>query len=133
MLIGLLHLHRTLGYLVFLLALVSVVLVTWSGRTDPRTAAMISGVVRYGIRYCGGLTILLGVLVWAYGPWPLQTGWLWLSLLLWGPVEVFAARFILPETALVVDGGQGTARMVVGAVGQLLCIATIFGLMSARP
>jgi heme A synthase len=131
---GLFHLHRTLAYLVFLVALINVVLVLSRGRSDPKTARLISMLARFGLRMGGGLTVLLGVGLWSAGAvWPLATPWLWISLCLWAPVEILNKRMVLPETQLVVDGGQGTARMWMGAIGQLLCIAVIFGLMSARP
>lgn len=134
MLTGLLHLHRTLAYLVFLTALVSVILVLSRGRTDPKMAAMVGAAVRYGIHMGGGLTVLIGLGLWAAHPsWSATTPWIWVSLLLWGPVEVLGRRLVLPEVSLVQDGGQGTSRMILGAVGQLLAIAAIFGLMSARP
>ena len=53
--------------------------------------------------------------------------------MLWVPVELCGSRLLLPEVALVQDGGQGTNRMMLGAIGQLLLIAIIFGLMSAHP
>lgn len=134
MLTGLLHLHRTLAYLVFLTALISVILVLSRGRTDPKMAAMVGAAVRYGILGGGAVTVLVGLGLWAVHPsWTLGTPWIWLSILLWGPVEVLGRRLVLPEVALVKDGGQGTSRMIYGAVGQLLVIAAIFGLMSARP
>lgn len=134
MLTGLFHLHRTLAYLVFLIALINVVLVLSRGRSDPKTARLVGLLGRFGLRMGGGLTVLLGLSVWSLGDtWSLGTPWLWISLGLWAPVEILNQRMLLPETQLVQDGGQGTARMVMGAIGQLLCIAAIFGLMSARP
>ncbi len=134
MLTGLNHLHRTLAYLVFLVTLINLVLTFSRGRTDPKVASAISALTRYGVRWGGGLTVLLGVALWALqGVWPITTGWLWGSILLCVPIELFGRRMILSETALVADGGQGTVRLVFGAAGQLLCVAIIFGLMSARP
>ena len=134
MLIGLLHLHRTLAYLLFVLALVNVGLALARGRTDPRMGALIGGIVRYGIRMGGGLTVLAGVGLWATrSDLPLSTGWTWASLLLWLPVEFCGSRLVLPEVAVVKDGGQASNRMLVGTLGQLFLIAVIFGLMSARP
>lgn len=131
---GLLHLHRTLAYLIFVLALVNVGLTLARGRTDARTAGIVGGIARFGIRMGGGLTVLVGLGLWATHPaWPITTGWAWISLLLWVPVELCGSRLLLPEVALVKDGGQGTTRMLLGALGQLLLIAIIFGLMSARP
>ena len=56
MLIGLLHLHRTLAYLLFGVALMNVGLTLSRGRTDPRMAGFVGGITRYGIRMGGGPT-----------------------------------------------------------------------------
>ena len=134
MLIGLLHLHRSLAYLLFLGALIVVGLSVARGRTDPRVAGTLDWVVRYGITWGGRVTAVIGAVMWAFiSTYGVGTWWLWVSLLLWGPVEVLGKRLILPETELVRDGGQATGRLVLGAVGQLLLISVIFGLMSARP
>lgn len=133
-LIGLLHLHRTLAYLLFVLALVNVGLTLARARSDARSAAIVGGITRFGVRMGGGLTVLGGVGLWAMRPdLPLSTGWTWASLILWLPVELCGSRLILPEVAFVKDGGQATNRMLLGTLGQLLLIAIIFGLMSARP
>lgn len=134
MLTGLTHLHRTLAYLLFLVAMINLVLTFSRGRTDAKIAGIIDMLTRYGVRMGGGLTIVLGTVLWyVHGGYPLTTVWIWASLLMWVPVEILGKRMILAETALVADGGQGTMRMIFGAVGQLLCIAVIFGLMSVRP
>lgn len=133
MLTGIIHLHRTLGYLLFLVAMLNLGLAFARGRTDPRTASLIAALTRYGVRMGGGLTVVLGVIHWTQSTWPLTTPWLWASLLLWVPVEILGKRMILAETALVMDGGQGTLRLILGTAGQLFAIALIFGLMSARP
>lgn len=134
MLTGLHHLHRTLAYLVFAFAFVNTLLVFTRGRTHEKTALYITYVTRYGIRVVGGLTVAIGLVLWAAHPaLPVGTGWLWISLLLWGPVEILGKRLVLAEASIVRDGGQGSGRMVIGAVGQLLLIAIIFGLMSVRP
>lgn len=134
MLIGLLHLHRTLAYLLFGVALMNVGLALSRGRTDPRMAGLVGGITRYGIRMGGGLTVLGGVALWSMSPHiPLTATWTWASLVLWVPVELCGSRLLLPEVALVQDGGMGTNRMLFGALGQLLLIAIIFGLMSAHP
>lgn len=134
MLDGLLHLHRTLAYLVFLVVLGNLLLVLWGGRTNPRIGAAIGALARYGLRMGGGLTVVLGATLWAaQGTYPLGTPWIWASLLLWVPVELLTGRFVLPEVALVKDGGQATARLTLGVLAQLVCVAAIFGLMSTHP
>ncbi len=101
MLIGLLHLHRTLAYLLFGVALMNVGLTLSRGRTDPRMAGFVGGITRYGIRMGGGLTVLGGLALWAMSPHiPISTTWTWASLVLWVPVELCGSRLLLPEVAL---------------------------------
>ena len=134
MLIGLLHAHRTLAYGVFLVALGNLLLVLWGGRSNPKVAAAIGALARYGLRMGGGLTIVLGAALWAVqSSYPLGTWWIWVSILLWAPVDILGGRIVLPEVALVRDGGQATARLTLAVLGQLLCVTAIFGLMSTRP
>lgn len=133
MLIGLLHLHRTLGYLVFFVALVNLVLVITKGRTDPRAAKVLHYLHAVGLMGAGRLNLVIGIGLLLVGSWPATTWWAWAGLVLWGPVEAVSKRLVKPEVALVQDGGAGSSRMVMGAAIELVCIIAIFGLMSARP
>ena len=134
MLIGLLHTHRTLAYLMFLVALVNLVLALSKGRNDPGFARGLQLTHKIGVLMCGRVNLLLGVVLWhVHGGWPITTWWMWAALLLWGPVEVIGKRMVAPEVALVRDGGQASGRLIAGVVAELVIIAIIFGLMSARP
>ena len=130
---GLLHLHRTLAYLVFLVALADVVLALTKARTDPKTAGMLRWCHNVGLMWAGRLTLVGGLaLVFATG-YPLATWWLWVSLLLWGPIEAVGKRLVAPEIQAVRDGGQASGRLLSGVGIQLVCIVIIFGLMTVRP
>lgn len=130
---GLLRLHRTLAYVVFLVALVDLALVLAKGRTDPRVAAVVDWSHKVGIRWIGRVTLLAGLSVWILSDrFSIGTWWIWVSLLLWGPVEAIGARWMDPEIRVACDGGHASGRIITGATIQLLCIMTIFGLMSAR-
>ncbi len=134
MLTGLLHLHRTLGYAVFFIALVNLGLALSVARTDPRAARVLNALHKFGLLMAGRLNIVLGFALWFMLPqYTVATWWIWVSLLLWGPVEAVAVRMVKPEVALVQDGGTGSGRLLGGATLQLLIIVAIFGLMSARP
>ncbi|MCK6503031.1 hypothetical protein L6R53_06490 [Myxococcota bacterium] len=130
---GLLHLHRTLGYLVFVLSLVGLVLALTKARTDARAARLMDQLHRFGLLMAGRLNILIGVATLAVGIWPWTTWWAWAGLLLWAPVEIVNKRMISPELALARDGGAASTRLVAGAAAELVLIVAIFGLMSARP
>ena len=134
MLTGMLHLHRTLAYLIFLVAIVNVMLVLASARTDSTMATVLKWSHGLGVLWAGRINLLAGMVLWQLqGVYPWMTVWIWVSILLWGPVEVLGKRLVKPEITIVSSGGKGSGRMVAGVALQLLVIAVIFGLMSARP
>ncbi len=134
MLIGMLHTHKTLAYAIFLVALVNLVLATSKGRTDPTMAKVLHWTHTAGLLMAGRLNIVVGFVLWfLMGMSTTGTIYLWISLILWGPIEVASKRMVKPEVALVQDGGQGSSRLVMGTAIELVCIVVIFGLMSARP
>lgn len=133
MVIGLLHTHRTLAYLLFLAALINLVLILARARRDEGTARLVRYSHEIGILWFGRVNILVGLgYVLATG-YPLSTWWLWVSVLLWGPVEAMGRRMVKAELLLVEDGGEASSRLTTGAVIELICITLIFGLMSVRP
>lgn len=134
MLIGMLHTHKTLAYAVFLVALVNLVIALSKGRTDPAVARILHWTHTIGLLMVGRLNIVVGFVLWILmGAQTAGTLYLWVSLLLWGPVEAVSKRMVKPEVALVQDGGTGSGRLVAGTAIELVCIVVIFGLMSARP
>lgn len=132
MLIGLLQTQRTLAYLLFLVALVNLILALSKGRNDSGFARGISLTHRAGILIVGRINLLICAVVWVLDGYPLTMSGVWTVLLLWVPVELIGQRMIAPEVALVQDGGQASGRLVAGVTLQLIAIAVIFGLMSAR-
>ena len=128
--IGLIHGHKSLAYLMFGIALINVVLALKPNRST--TALKILHMVLMNI---GRLTLLVGVSLWMI-KWSaapiLNMWWAWSALLLWGPIEVLAKRMVKPEIQYLIDGGQSSSKLIVGTVGQLLIIAVIFALMSAK-
>lgn len=131
---GLLHLHRTLGYVIFLAALVDLVLVLTKARTDARVANVFAKVHTIGVLMAGRLNIVLGLVMMGVLPWvQVSSWWAWAGLLLWGPIEVVSKRLVKPEVAVVRDGGTASGRLLMGAAVELVIIVAIFGLMTARP
>lgn len=131
--VGLIHLHRTLGYLAFVAALVNLVLALTKGRTDPRIATVQHHVHTWGLMMAGRVNIVLGLTMMFVLSYPMTAWWAWISLVLWGPVEAVGKRMVKAELAVARDGGTAASRLVAGAGIQLLIMVAIFGLMSARP
>lgn len=128
--IGLIHGHKSLAYLMFGIALINVVLAL-----KPNRSAKALKILHMVLINIGRLTLLVGVSLWMI-KWSaapvLNMWWAWSALLLWGPIEVLAKRMVKPEIQYLMDGGQSSSKLVIGTVGQLLIIAVIFALMSAK-
>ena len=128
--IGLIHGHKSLAYLMFGIALINVVLALMPNRS-PKVLKILHMV----LMNTGRLTLLVGLSVWMVkwsGAPFLNMWWAWTALLLWGPIEVLAKRMVKPEIQYLMDGGQSSNKLVKGTVGQLLIVAVIFALMSAK-
>lgn len=133
MLTGLRHLHETLGYLVLLSAVVSLALAVAGAGTKPSLAKAMKVSSRFGLLMLGRLVVVAGLGLALASDMSMATTWLWLSVILWVPVEITGKRLVRPEITAVLDGDTATSQLIVGAVAQLLCVAAIFALMSIRP
>ena len=128
--IGLIHGHKSLAYLMFGIALINVVLAL-----KPNKSAKALKILHTVLMNIGRVTLLVGLSLWMVkwsGAPILNMWWAWSALLLWGPIEVLAKRMVKPEIQYLLDGGQSSNKLVKGTVGQLLIIAIIFALMSAK-
>ena len=128
--VGLIHGHKSLAYLMFGIALINVVLAL-----KPNKSAKALKILHTVLMNIGRLTLLVGLSLWTVkwsGVPILNMWWAWSALLLWGPIEVLAKRMVKPEIQYLMDGGQSSNKLVKGTVGQLLIIAIIFALMSAK-
>ena len=128
--IGLIHGHKSLAYLMFGIALINVVLALM-----PNRNAKVLKILHTILMNTGRLTLIIGLSIWVVkwsGAPILNMWWAWSALLLWGPIEVLAKRMVKPDIQYLLDGGQSSKKLVMGTVGQLLIIAVIFGLMSAK-
>ncbi len=133
MYVGLVHLHKSLAYLLFLATLLDLVLALNKARSDARMANVMHWVHAVGVMGAGRLGLVVGLAMMAVGPQPLTQVWPWIGVLLWGPIEVAAKRMVKPELQAVRDGGSGSGRLTGGAALQLLCVVVVFGLMTVRP
>jgi len=133
MLTGLRHLHETLGYLVLLSAVVSLALAVAGAGTKPSLAKIMKVSSRFGLLMLGRLVVVAGLGLALASGMSMATTWLWLSVILWVPVEITGKRLVRPEITAVLDGDTATGQLMIGAVAQLLCVAAIFALMSIRP
>ena len=131
MLEGMHHLHKHLGYLIFGLLFLQVVLVLVGGVKKEGTRRVLDILQTVSIRIVGPVILLAGIYLWhALEIYPLTTWWLWASLLLWAPMEIVGKRMIRPalEDSAAVEGNQ----LVLGAVLQLGIISAIIGVMSSN-
>jgi hypothetical protein len=127
---GLIHGHQSLAYLMFGIALINVVLALM-----PNRNVKLFKILHMILMNVGRLTLVVGLSLWMVkwsGAPILTMWWAWSALLLWGPIEVFAKRFVKPEIQYLIDGGQASKKLLLGTVGQLFVIAIVFGLMSAK-
>ena len=134
MLVGLLHMHKGLAYLVFLVALLNAVLVLSNSQPEPRVARVIQVGTRFGVAMGGRIVVLLGLVLWMMLPQHgLGTWWAWASLVGWAPVEILSKRMVAPQLERVLEGKKIQQKLLWGVLGQLVLVAAIFAVMSIGP
>lgn len=132
--VALVHLHRSLGYVVFLVAIANIVLVLTRARTEGRAASVLHWCHDYGLLWVGRVNLAVGVaLVWFLPEWGGSTWWAWASAILWGPVEGVGNALVKREVRAVRAGGMASGRLMLGVLVELIAVVVIFGLMSTRP
>ena len=133
MIVGLLHSHSGLAYIVFLAALLNLFFTLASGSLGKNSVVLLTWTHRV-LLWGGRINLLIGGIYWAIAGFmsaPLsQQWWILVSVLLWGPIEVMAKRFVVPELDLLQAGASKSNKLTIGVVVQLVCIICIFGLMS---
>ena len=126
--LGFLDGHKYLGYVVSLLPVIELLLVVTGGRRNPGFARTISMICKVGYRLVGGLVLFLGLALWHLNPTiGFFSGFIWVSILLWGGVEVASKRMVLPQCE------TANRDMVIGVLIHLFCLLAITGLMTVRP
>ena len=130
MLEGMHHLHKHLGYLIFGLLFLQLVLAVAGGGKKEGSRRVLDILQTVSIRIVGPVILLAGLYLWHAIQYPLTTWWLGLSLLLWAPMEIVGKRMIRPalEETAATEGN----RLVLGAILQLGIISAIIGVMSAN-
>ena len=131
MLTGLQHSHSSFGYLIFLLLVVQFILAIAGGAKESGNKKAISIIQLIAVRIGGPLVIVFGIGMWHLLNYPITTWWIWVSWLLWGPMEVIAKRMIRPALAENTDG-TSKSKLVLGAGLQVVILIAIIGLMSAN-
>ena len=132
-LIGLSHSHKYLGYLLFLLPIIQVVLVLTGARSEGPKARAVALIASKGYNIFGGIMILLGFVLFFGKGYPMGSLWVWVSVALWAPIAICSKRIVQPECEAVLAGGEASSRMLVGTLVQLLCMVAIIGLMTVKP
>ena len=135
MIVGLLHSHSGLAYVVFLAALLNLFFTLASGSLGKNSVPLLTW-THHILLWGGRFNLCIGLGVWfvkGYMNMPLfNQWWIAVSILLWGPIEVMAKRFVKPELDLLQAGANKSKNLIIGVVVQLICIICIFGLMSVR-
>jgi hypothetical protein len=133
MLMGMRHLHQTMAYLVLFSSVLSLILVFAGAASKPGLAKIMKISSQYGLMMLGRLVLIVGLgmthpLNYSYG-----ATWIWMSFLLWVPIEIVGKRFVKAGLSAVADGGEATSKLLPGAAIQLVCVVAIIGLMTVRP
>ena len=130
------HGHKGLAYMIFFAALVNVVLALSVSKKPATLALVIRWIHNLLILWVGRVNILIGfafcTVKGGFQEPFLGNWWVWLSLLCWGPMEVLSKRIVKPELSYAIDGVTPGRKLFIGLICELVCIAAIFGMMSAR-
>ena len=133
MLTGLSHLHQSLAYLVFLGVLGTTALAFAGAGKKAALAKMMGYVHRFCLLMAGRLVVVVGIGMVVASSTPVFQGWLLSGLVGWAVIEVVAKRMVKPEIEAAQAGDMATGQLIGGAVIELLVVAVMFGLMTARP
>ena len=117
---GFMHGHKHLGYLLSLLPVIQVILVLAGGTKKPGLAKAVRLMAKMGYRIIGGLVMLMGFVLWFSLSYGVATGFIWITILLWGPIEVASKRLVVPQCDAVLSGGEGSSQMLLGSLIQLV-------------
>ncbi len=135
MMIGLMHSHKYLAYLLFLLLLLTIGLVAAGASEKPSLARIADRLHRLGAMNLGRLQILLGIATLAAmadtagAPWFRPS--LWAGLLLWGPMEPIAKRLVHAELARACAGEKANRGRLLAGIGlEIVLLTIIIGLMT---
>ena len=130
--VGLIHLHKSLAHLLVLCALVSMILAVAGAGKKVGMAEAMSKTHTYGVLMLGRLIYVAGLgTAMVVGHSFLQP-WVLAGVVLWGVVEVAGKRLVSAELNAVLDGGVGSAKLIIGAAIELVVIVLVYGAMQMR-
>ena len=122
------HVHKDLGYMVFVLLSLQVVLVGSGVWKKPVFRRVIDFLQTVAIRVGGPLVIFAGFYMWHRMQYPVSTWWIWLAFFLWIPVEIAGKRMIRPGLEDS-ESKANSSRLLLGASLQWVLVCAIVGLM----
>ncbi|MCO4760339.1 MAG: hypothetical protein KC502_02470 [Myxococcales bacterium] len=133
MLTGLQHAHKYLGYLTFLMAVLGLIVALAGAAKDSKKAGILDKIHRHAFMHCGRLSVVLGLALLfmkygtdgAFATW----GW-WVGLVAWGGIEPISKRMVNAEIAAVQGGGQGSSKLIIGTVLEVVILTAVVGIMT---
>jgi hypothetical protein len=125
------HTHKDLGYLIFALFLIQFLLVLSGGAAKPKLRRALDLIQTVAVRIAGPIIIFAGFYLWHKTHLSLVTWWIWVSFLLWGPMEIVGKRMVRPALEPS-DSPPESGKLLLGVSLQLVIILAIFGLMTAN-
>jgi hypothetical protein len=125
------HTHTDLGYLILALLVLQFLLVLSGGASKPALRRALDLIQTVAVRVVGPIILLAGFYLWHKNGISVGTWWIWVSFLLWGPMEVVGKRMVRPALE-VSDSEQKSGKLLLGVTLQLVIIISIFGLMTAN-
>jgi hypothetical protein len=125
------HTHKDLGYLILALLVLQFLLVLSGGAAKPGLRRALDLIQTVAVRVVGPIILLAGFYLWHKMGLSVGTWWIWVSFLLWGPMEVVGKRMVRPALEPS-DSEQKSGKLLLGVTLQLVIIISIFGLMTAN-
>ncbi len=127
------HIHKDLGYLLFALLVLQFLLVVSGGAKRPVVLRILDMTQTLAVRICGPIVIVAGFVLWrkylaslGWGVW-----WIWVSFLLWVPMEIAGKRLVRSQLQASEDELQSD-KLLLGVTIQLIIVIAIFGMMTAN-
>jgi hypothetical protein len=125
------HTHKDLGYLVLALLVLQFLIVLSGGSNKPVLRRALDLIQTVAVRVVGPIILLAGFYLWHKVGLSVGTWWIWVSFLLWGPMEIVGKRMVRPALEPS-DSEEKSGKLLLGVTLQLVIIISIFGLMTAN-
>jgi len=125
------HLHKYLGYSIFILLVLQFLLALSGGGKKVGTRRILDIIQTVSIRIGGPIILLAGFYLWHSMNYWLGTWWLLAAFFLWAPMEIVGKRMVRPALEHS-EGSENSSKLVLGATLQLVIVLAMFGLMTAN-